>query len=174
MQINITARGIELEDSFKAYVNEKLQKLNHYTDKVKEARVVFSSEKFNQISEITLTGKRLRLASIEKDQDLKTSFDMCAQSAEKQLRKIREKVKDHKIKKFFRGFGRISKKRQDAQLQPTIIKMESFATKPMSPEEAALELEAFKKEFVLFRNAADDNINVLYRRNDGNYGLIEK
>ncbi len=174
MQIDITARHLQLADNFKVYINEKIAKLARYASKIESARVIFSTEKFYNITEITLMGRGFRLVAEEKDQDSKASFDICLVNIEKQLKRTRSKVKDHKIKRFFDGFRRFSgKKRELLAPDGDIVRTESFATKPMSPEEAALELKAFNKEFILFRNSVDDKVNLLYKRKDGNYGLIE-
>ena len=143
MQINITARHLHLDDDFKVYINEKVEKLAKYANKIESAKVIFSTEKFNNITEITLTGRGFRLVAIERDQDIKVSFDICLTNIEKQLKRTRSKVKAHKMKRFFDGFKRLS------------------------------ELATFNKEFIAFRNAIDDKVNVLYKRKDGDYGLIE-
>ena len=174
MQIDITARHIQLADDFKSYINEKIEKLAKYASKIESARAIFSTEKFNNITEITLTGREFRLVAIERDQDIKVSFDICLVNIEKQLKRTRGKVKNRKIKKLFDGFRRFSgNKRGQVEPDAAIVRVESFATKPMSPEEAALELKAFNKEFILFRNSVDDNVCLLYKRKDGKYGLIE-
>lgn len=174
MQINITARHLQLDDDFKACINEKIKKLAKYASRTENARVIFSIEKFNNITEITLTGRGFRLVAVERDQDIKISFDICLANIEKQLKRTRSKVRDHKIKRFFEGFRRFSGKRRELPVpDAAIIRTESFVTKPMSPEEAALELTAFNKDFIVFRNSINDKASVLYKRKDGNYGLIE-
>jgi putative sigma-54 modulation protein len=174
MQVNITARHMELENSLKAYANDKLEKLEKYNYLIEEARAIFQKEKFYHITEITLTGKGFRITAIEKDQDIKASFDLCVTNAQKQLKKAKEKVKRIKVRGFFEGINIFRRKRKKL-LRPkgNIVKVESFAIKPMSPEEAALELEAFNKEFVVFHNAEDNSVNVLYRRKNKDYGLIQ-
>ncbi len=174
MQINITARHLQLDDDFKVCINEKIKKLAKYASKIESARVIFQTEKFNNITEITLTGKGFRLVAVERDQDIKVSFDICLTNVEEQLKRTRGRVKNHKMRKFFESFRRFSGKRRELPVpDASIIRIESFATKPMSPEEAALELAAFNKDFIVFRNSVDDKASVLYKRKDGNYGLIE-
>jgi len=174
MQISITARHIDLEESFKIYINDKLQKLSKYNNKAEEARVVFTHEKFNYITEIILTGKRFRMTAKKKDENLRASFDKTATNAEKQLKRFRAKVKDHHVARIFGNIRRFSFKKTDlAQDAPEIIKSDTAPKKPMSPEEAAMELDVFKKEFLIFRNAETDEVNVIYKRKDGNYGLVE-
>lgn len=174
MQVNITARHTELDDSLKGYINDKLEKLSKYNYSIEEAKSIFQKEKFYHIAEITLTGKGFRIAAFEKDQDIKASFDLCLMNAQKQLKKVKEKVKRRKVRSFFEGLN-IFKKNKSRLLSPkgNIVRIESFAIKPMSAEEAALELEAFNKEFIVFHNAADNGINILYRRKNGDYGLIQ-
>ena len=174
MQVSITARHIELDEGMKGYANSKLEKLEKYNYAIEEARAIFQKEKIYYITEITLTGKGFRIVAVEKDQGLKASFDLCLTNAQKQLKKVREKVKRRKVQSFFEGIN-IFKKNKSKLLRPkgNIVMVESFAIKPMSAEEAALELEAFNKEFIVFHNAADDKINILYRRKNGDYGLIQ-
>lgn len=174
MQLNITARHVELDDDFKAYVNDKIIKLDRYASKIENARVVFSKESINYVSEITLTGRGIRIVAEEKDRDIRTSFDFCLSDIEKQLKKLRGKTKSHRIKNFFQAFRLFSGRRKELpKPEASIIKAESFATKPMSAEEAALELEALDRNFIVFHNSADNKVNVIYKRKDGNYGLIE-
>ncbi len=174
MQVDITARHLEIDDTFKAYANEKINKLSKYTKSIESVRIVFSAEKLDTISEIIITGKNMRITASGREQDIRASFDLCFASIEKQLKKVRGKIKHHKIKRFLEGFRRFSGKRHPLpEPKASIIKTESFARKPMSAEEAALELDAFDKEFIVFRNSEDDKINVIYKRKDGNYGLIE-
>jgi len=174
MQINVTARHLSIEEPFKVYINEKLSKLTKYNSKIEEARVVLSMEKFSHVAEIVLMGKRFRMAAVEEHDNLKNSFDRCFMNMEKQLKRFRTMGKGHRVKRLFAPLRRLSLRKTGIQEEePQIIKTDSFTTKPMSQEEAVLELNLFKKEFIAFRNLQDDNINVLYRRKDGNYGLIE-
>jgi putative sigma-54 modulation protein len=174
MQVNITARHIEIDDNLKTYANGKLEKLEKYNHSIEEARAIFQKEKFYHITEITLTGKGFRIAAIEKDQDIRASFDLCITNAQRQLKKVREKTKRKKVGYFFEGLNIFRKKRKGLlRAKGNIVKIESFAIKPMSAEEAALELEAFNKDFVVFHNAEDNGINVLYKRKNGDYGLIQ-
>jgi putative sigma-54 modulation protein len=174
MQINITARHLEIGPDIRSYMNDKLGRLTKYSDKIEEAKAIFQKEKFNHIAEIALTGKGFHIIAVERDHDLRASFDLCLANAQKQLKKSREKFKRRKVKNFFESFRRF-KRNQDKLISPSrhIVKVESFGIKPMSPEEAALELEAFNREFIVFHNAVDNNINVLYKRKNGDYGLIE-
>jgi putative sigma-54 modulation protein len=176
MQVTITGRHIDLEETFKVYVNEKLSKLTRFSSRVEEAHAIFSKEKLNYISEIVLTGKKFRMTAIEKDQVLQASFDMSMSNIERQLKRFRARVKEHKAQNIFQSLKKLSlrKARKEAvSSEHKIIRTESFAAKPMSAEEAALELELFDREFIVFRSARNDRINVLYRRKDGHYGLIE-
>jgi len=174
MQVSITARHIDLDESFKLYVNDKINKLSRYNEKAEEAHVVFSHEKFNYITEVILTGKRFRMTAKKKNEDLRASFDKTVASAEKQLRKFRTRVKEHRVVKIFGNIRKLSFKKSKLEQQtPEIIQSDIVPSKPMSPEEAAMELEVFKKEFLAFRNAETDELNVLYRRKDGNYGLVQ-
>lgn len=175
MQVSITARHLEITEPFKKMVNEKLSRLNRYSDRIEEAHVIFSQESYNLVSEIVLTGKGVRLACVEKDSSIEAAFDRSVSNIEKQFVRFRSKIKDHRVKRFFQGLASIPFSRRQAKTSDItrIIMTESFACKPMSSEEAAMELELFKKSFIVFRDAHTDKVNVLYKRNDGNYGLIQ-
>ena len=174
MQVSITGRQLEVNKDLKARVNEKLGKLTRYSSMIEEAHVIFSLERFNYVAEITLTGKKFRMAAVEKAQSMESSFDKVMANIENQLKRFRARIKDHKVKRIFEGIKNLTLGRKpDAKAMPHIIKTVSFAAKPMPPEEAALELEMFNKEFIVFRNSNNEKVSVLYRRKDGNYGLIE-
>jgi len=165
---------MDLDERFKAYVSEKVSRLERYGSKVEEAHVIFSKERFSFISEITLSGKRLRLTAIEKNEVLEASFDLCMANIEKQLKKFRGRIKKRRVLRFLDGIKRLSpKRRRSTSSSPSIIRQDPFLAKPMSAEEAAMELDLFKKDFIVFINSAHDKINVIYRLNDGNYGLVD-
>jgi putative sigma-54 modulation protein len=165
---------VELDNGMKAYINDKLSRLAKYNNSIEDTRAVFQKEKFIHITEITVTGRGFRIAAVEKDQALKASFDLCLANAQKQLKKARAKAKGRRIRDIFYGIN-VFRKSENRLPKPcgNIVKVESFAAKPMSPEEAALELEAFGKQFVVFHNASDNSMNVLYKRKNGDYGLIQ-
>lgn len=174
MQISITARHVNITEPFKVLVNEKLTKLTKYNSKIEKVRAVFSLERINYVCEIVLTGKKIRIASIEKETDLKASFNKCIGNLQKRLKKFRGMARKHKLKGLTSGLNLLKLKKAKAPVKtPCIIKTDSFALKPMLPEDAAMELDLFSKEFIVFRNSGNENVNVLYRRKDGNYGLIE-
>ena len=118
MQVNITTRHIEVNDDFKSYVTDKLDKLERYSNKIEEAKAIFSAEKQNHVSEIVLTGKRFRITSTEKDEDLRTSFDLSISSAEKQLKKVRDKVRIIKLRGLLRVLSGLLKRRKELKLLP--------------------------------------------------------
>ena len=175
MQIGITARRVKLSEQFKVLVNEKLARLARYASKIEEARAIFSLERFNYITEIALTGKRIRIAASGKDRDMRASFDEAVMSLEKRLKKFRGKIKEHnsnnKEQAQIDEFA--LKKLNEETPAPRIIKTDILVKKPMLPEDAAAELDLFNKEFLVFINSDNDKVNILYRRKDGDYGLIE-
>lgn len=174
MQITITARHLTLSDDLKSVVNEKLSRLSRYSRRLREARVVFTLEKAECTADITITGKRFRISAVERAADGRMAFDRAAANIENQLKRQDGRIKDHRIKRFLEGLSTFHFRKKDEQPNvPRIIKTDSFAVKPMSCDEAAQELELFDKEFIVFRNSNTDRFSVIYRRKDGNYGLIE-
>ncbi len=178
MQITVVGRHFEVTEPIKNYVDGKLIKLDRYSSQIKEAHVILEVQKIRHIAEITLFMKDFKLTATEESRDMYASIDMALGNLHKQLLKLRDRIKEHKgrrvSRKFFLSalFGRSEPKAPQAAQAPKVIKRE-FQPKPMSVDEACMELELFKDSFLAFRNSETEKINVVYKREDGNYGLIE-
>jgi len=145
-----------------------------------ESHVVIKKEKFTYHAQITLLGKNLQVAGEGTQKDnLYAAIDQAVERVQKQLKKFRDKIKDHHKE---HGEGAVSPKektarkimsREVAQNRPAIIQMPSFAPKPMSVHEASLQLEIGEEPFLVFSNATTKSPAVIYKRPDGNHGLIE-
>jgi len=167
MQINITFRKMDPEERIKAYVEEKLAKVKKYLNEPIEAHVVLSTEKFRKGAEVNITADGLVINGSENREDIYAAIDLVVDKLERQIKRQKEKAK-----------GRLSAFKMyilspTPEEGPRVIRSKSYSIKPMSLEEAIEELNALGNDFVIFTNAETDEVNVLYRRKDGNYGLIE-
>lgn len=182
MNIVITGRHFDVTEPIKSHVNEKISKLDKFLTKLLEAHAILSVEKFRHTAEITVLGKNLKVASTETTSDMYASIDKAVGSLEEQLRKHHDKQRAHNAKesrkikdlalKSISAICGYFKGERDTATQ-RIVETKGVAEKPMSAEEAVEEMNISKNEFMVFRNSEDNRINVIYRRKDGNFGLIK-
>ena len=164
----------------KDHLSEKFIKFEKYAPRLVECHVVLKKEKYLYGAELTLLAKNLRAYGDAKSKDsIFTAIDQACMRVEKQLKKFREKVKDHHkhpVAESKRGGGLaeiLGSEEKSAARKPLVIPARSFAAKPMSAAEASLQLELSRKPFLMFRNAGTGDVNVIFKREDGNHGLIE-
>lgn len=176
MQTSVTFKNMEPSENLKAYVTNKIEKLDKLLDNPAEAHVVLSVEKIRHITEIKLIGDRLTLNCREESNDMYSSIDLSLDKLEKQLKKNKQKVRKHRQgprgelkEKSLQEAGSSGPEEDD---NPR-IRVKSIDYKPMDVEEASMQLELTPDNFLVFTNARTNQINVIYRRNDGDLGLIE-
>lgn len=176
MEITLQGRNIELSDSLKEHVEKKLQKLAKYFRHPLQVQVVLSSQKDRQIVEITVPLNDYILRAEESTDDLYTSLDRVLDKLERQIHKYKTKI----IRKARRASVEAkhmpppsSVEEEDSDGDPRVVKSKRFALKPMDVEEAILQMDLLGHDFFVFSNADTDMVNVVYRRRDNNYGLIE-
>jgi putative sigma-54 modulation protein len=173
MMISVTFKNTEGEGWQKEYLDEKLKKLKKYVDNPIEARVVLSVEKFRNAAEINLTANGLNINAKEEEKDMYSAIDNAIEKIERQLKKHKEKVRNHKNN--FPREERLEEAMSDLEEAPSskVVEIRKMALKPMSLDDAVMELETDRNRFVVYRDSATENISVMYRRDDGNYTLIE-
>ncbi|MDD5449123.1 MAG: ribosome-associated translation inhibitor RaiA [Candidatus Omnitrophica bacterium] len=167
MQITVVSRHFDATEAVKKYVDSKLLKLEKYAKKIKGAHVILEVQKFRHIAEITLFLKYFKLTAIEESRDMYSSIDNALGSLHKQLLKLRDRIKEHKPRTRFEKAAALPQKEKKEK-----VITRQFQPKPMSIDEACMELDLFNDNFLVFRNAETEAINVAYKREDGNYGLI--
>ena len=175
MDINVTFRHTEPIESLKAYAEEKIAKLDKYLDSPAEAHIVLTVEKFRHQADITLSVNGTRIKAFEETGDMYSAIDQVTDKVEKQLKRHLSKIRDRRSEGT-REETLVAEGESDtasAMEEESIIEVEKLEAKPMDPEEAAMQLGFSNQEFMVFRNAKTNEINVLYRRKDGNLGLIE-
>ncbi len=168
-----------MTEAIQAHAREKLIRLERYAPRIVETHVILKKEKYLYEAEMTLLAKNLKAYGEGRSKDnIYAAIDQAYAKIEKQLKKFREKLKDHhKGREEKTPLSRIKKAPKPVEESegpaPLVVRSQSFAGKPMSIEEASLQLELSPKPFLVFSNAFTKQVNVLYKREDGNHGLIE-
>lgn len=172
MKINIHGNKLDVTESIRKYVLEKLGKLDKYFENPDEitATVALKVRGKEQIVEITIPIKKAILRCEETNDDLYASIDFAVDKLERQIRKNKTKMKKQKEKYLEITEFDIE---QDEDEQTNIVKRKVVEAKPMSEEEAVLQMELLGHTFFVFKNEEDGNTEVLYKRKDSNYGIIE-
>lgn len=176
MQVSVTFRNTEAEDWFKDYANERLAKLRKYIDKPLEAHVIMTVEKFRNIAEVNLLAKGVSINGKEEAKDMQLAFDIVMDKIERQLVRYKEKVrnnKDNSTKEALNMSSLSGAAEEVEEGSPRIVETRRVALQPMSVDDAVMALESSKNRFVLYRDTLTENVTILYRRDDGNYTLIE-
>ncbi|MBL7180850.1 MAG: ribosome-associated translation inhibitor RaiA [Pseudomonadota bacterium] len=176
MQTSVTFKNLDPSEHLKAYVGEKLNRLDKYLYNPAEANVVLSVEKFRHMAEISIIGDRLNINGKEETGDMYAAIDMVLDKLEKQIKKNKQKNRERrsgsKSKAIY--FIDIGKDTQDLDEEPAgRIMVSNIEYKPMDVEEAVMQLDLVGDNFLVFTNARTDRVNVVYRRKDGHYGLIQ-
>ncbi len=178
MQITVVGRHFDVTEPIKRYVDGKLLKLERFSEKLKGGHVILEIQKFRHIAEITLFLKYVKLTATQESPDMYASIDKAVDNLHKQLLRLNERIKEHKARRpqrgsIFRKFFGIGREDDEAgpQQKPRVVERE-FETKPMSVDEACMELDLFKDKFLVFRDSRTDKVNVVYKMDDGNYGLV--
>lgn len=182
MEFNITARHFDLSPNLKEYIIEKFSKLDKYFRGTAQADVILDVEKHRKIIEISLHGNRTKFVGKEVSDDMYASIDLLVDSVENQIKRNKEKRTDRRTKGVKLSESMLDERLSNAA-EPgpgprevnghRIIQTKKFAVKPMSVDEAALQLDVLPDDFLVFRNAENERVNVIYKRKDGHYGLIE-
>ncbi len=174
MQTSVTFKNFEPSDHLKAYVRDKLDRFDRFLDNPAEASVVLSVEKFRHIAEININGDRLKINGKEETSDMYSAIDMVLDKLEKQIKKSKQKIRERRGRggaKVDTAAGGLEYARGVDEEAEIIVKTLEY--KPMDAEEAVMQLDLADDNFIVFTNARTDQINVVYRRNDGHYGLIQ-
>lgn len=182
MDLIIKGKQFEITESIDAYVRKKMNKLQKYFDQILEATATISTEKHRQIFEVTLRAKRAIIRVEEESDNIYNSIDKSIEKLERQIIKYKEKLyykyaNEYNREKVSQVFERLESGDIDQSLKDEpdkkIVKTKRFILKPMSPEEASLQMELLGHSFYVFSNEDTAQTNVIYKRKDGNFGLIE-
>ena len=175
MQVTVTFRHIGPTEALRKYAQDKLQRLSKYLHRPMDAHVILSVLKKNHRAEINLSANGTSLFSEDETNDLYSAIDLALDKIERQVKKLNAKRKNHQAEHTLPGLRLrvLSPDRFDERGAPEIIRTQRIPAKPMSVEEAVMQIDLTNNEFFVFRNAQSESLSVIYRRKDGNYGLIE-
>lgn len=175
MKFEYTGRHIDVTAALKSHVEEHFGKLNHLFDGDNaKAHIIIEVEKNRNRSEIIVNWRKEILTANTVDSDMYQSLSQTIAKIGKQATKLKNKITDkqHKVKKVSTITPQIEEV-APAPASPRIVNARGYDVKPMTDEEAVLILDAEENQFLVFRNADDERVSVIYKRKDGNYGLIK-
>ncbi len=177
MQVVVTFKHMDTSDALRDYAAEKTERLSKYLSEPIEVHWFLSVEKIRHIADATVVAMGVTIKAQESTRDMYSAIDAVADKLEKQVRKHKEKVKNHKTHNTGQAnvrFGSSTTVPPEAGSQrPRLVKKENQFVKPMSVEEAAMQMEVVGNDFLFFTDSTTSNINVIYRIKGGDYGLIE-
>ncbi len=171
MNIIVTGRHLEVTPSLKKYAEEKIKKFKRYLSNISEAIVTLSIEKYRHKVEVLLKVNGFLIQAEGITGEIYSSIDEVVEKLERQVKRYKEKLVSHRKNEGKTGSTSLSAAPMEEAGR--IIKNKKFELKPMSPDEAVMQMELLDKDFFVFTNDNSGNINVIYRRRDGNFGLIE-
>lgn len=174
MKINARGQKIKVTDAIQAHIEEKLKKLDKYFDTPEEitANVLIKVKGKDQTVEVTIPTKKFILRGEETNNDLYAAIDLVTDKLERQIRKNKTRLKKKNVQNVI-DFKIDFEVEKEDENKSKIVKRKNIEMKPMSEEEAILQLELLGHSFFVFKNVKTDEIDILYRRNDGDYGIIE-
>lgn len=170
MEVLVRGNKIEITEAMREYVKEKLSKLDKYTIEDAKANVLVKVRNYTQKVEVTIPLKTLILRAEEESQDFYSAVDLVVNKLERQIRKNKTKLKKKEkigIKEF--NIDDII----DLSEEDKVVKRKKIEIKPMSLEEAILQMELLGHNFFMYKDSEINKIALVYKRNDGGYGLIE-
>ncbi len=176
MKISVTFRNTEGDDWHKEYIDQKLKKLEKYLDTPVEARVVLSVEKFRSVAEVNLMTNGQTLNAKEEAKEMGLAIDNAVEKIERQLKKRKERTRGHKTNAARLGGAaprEVYPDDADEAQEVRIVEMRKVVLKPMSLEDAIMEIDISRNRFVVYRDSSTENVSIIYVRDDGKYALIE-
>lgn len=173
MQTSVTFKNLDPSDTLKSYVADKLNRFDRLLDNPAEANVVLSVEKFRHIAEINIAGDRLTINGKEETVDMYSAIDNVLDKLEKQIKKSKQKIRERRTASKAKNFAIEDETVAIDDEIERQVRVKNIEYKPMDVEEAVLQMDLMTDNFLVFTNARSDRVNVLYRRKDGHYGLIQ-
>ena len=177
MQVNITFRHLEPTDALKDHVREKVQHIQRYIDRPTEAHAVLHVENLHHHAEIKMKAGPFSLRGRARSEDMYASIDAAADKIERQLKKHKERVRDHKSTLMPRDWSPVDVRHEilaePASPSSRVVSSSTFQALPMSLDEAVVQMDLLNSRLYAFRDAKTGAVNVVYRREDGKLGLLE-
>ncbi len=173
MQVTVLGRNIDVTDSLRQYATDKFSRLDKYLPKAVQSVVTLSViKKVHHFAEATIKSNGVLIQASEETEEMYSAIDLLVEKLERRVRRYKEKLADHKH--LSGKMGDVAPEEPSSENSvPQIIKVKRFDLKPMTAEEAVMQMELLDKHFFIFSNAGSGHISVIYKRKDGNIGLIE-
>ena len=177
MQVDYTGRQVEVTPAIQKFTNDHLAKIRKILGEAIDVHVILTVEKHRHMAEINLKSRSFKINGIEETHDMYTSINAVLEKIERQALKLKgKKIARKRKSNAAPGGARVRFKTEVKPYNPEsprVIKSESFAAKPMTVDEAVEEVTSSNNEFLVFRNSESERVSVVYKRKDGNFGLIE-
>lgn len=173
MKFTIYGKNMHVSEGLKEALRKKFEKFDRYLGKETEVYATFSKEKNYQMLEVTIPMGRTILRAEERTDDMVGSIEAVVDKLEGQLRKHKTKLSKRYGEESLRYNLEGLEASDESDQEPTVVRTKKFAIKPMSVDEATMQMELLGHDFFVFQNAETEDVNVVYLRKDGNYGLIE-
>lgn len=170
MKITVRGKNIQVTDALREHVEKRLGRLDKFFEADTEAQVTLTVERDRHVVEVTIPLNGYILRGEEETGDMYSSIDLVVDVLEKQIEKYKTKLAK-KLRSA--NFKAAAADEEDQYEKPKILRTKHFSIKPMDVEEAIMQMNLLGHSFFVFSNAETEQINVVYRRKDGNYGLIE-
>lgn len=169
MNINVRGKHIDVTPALREHVEKRLGRVTRFFENLRDVNVVLKVEKERHIIEVTIPINGITLRGEESSTDMYASIDMVVDKLEKQLSKHKEKLKHYRAPAFKDDMLPAYAGKDEERL----VRTKRFTVKPMTVEEAIMQMNLLGHDFYVFSNADTESVNVIYRRKDGDYGLLE-
>ena len=175
MHITFTFNSFEPSDHLRQYAQRRMEKLGRFFGKDPdiETQVVLNVDKFRHRADVQMKGEGLHIKAEDVSDDMYATIDLITDKLEAQIKKFVSKSRENRRQKGGSQIDVFSYQVVNEEGERRIVGREHFSPKPMEPEEAAMQLDSQEMEFLVFLNAALDRVNVIYKRRNGDYGLID-
>ena len=181
MQVLITGRHMEMTEALQNYVKSKVERVGKYLENIKEADVILSVEKYRHSAEVTIKANGITINGEEETDDMYSSIDLVMEKIERQVKKYKEKIRQHKPRQSLKESNMVmnvfasdeQEEEEETSSNLRLIKTKSLSIKPMSLDDAIMQMDLAGEDCFLFMNIASNSLSVIYRSKDDKLVLIE-
>ena len=173
MKFTIRGKKLDVTGALKSYIEEKIGRLDKYFENPDNisANILIKLSGNNQVVEVTINTHGLILRGEESNKDLYASIDLVTDKIERQIRKNKTRIHKKASKETIRDF--VHFETEEVEDNKDVVKRKTIDMKPMSEEEASLQMDLIDHDFFVYKDADTGSINIIYKRKDGNYGVLE-
>jgi len=176
MKVSVTFRNMEPSDSLKEYASEKCMRLKKYIHRPTDVNIILAKHKYRNRAEIKMAHAGVVMKGEENTEDMYSSIDLALDKVERQVKRLKGKLQEHRAGSQASELSNLTQETdvdEEAEDRVREIDSEEFFAKPMSVEEAVMQMDLNTNDFLVFVNSSTNDVNVVYKKRDGNIGLIE-